>query len=315
MSYLYLLAGENIDLAQEELDGFLSSQGIEEKSERQGRLAETNAEPMKGQLKRLALAHEVSELIKRSDKLEMSYRPNGTYAVRAFDLTGEHDTKEVERQLGKVLESEDNEVDLENPDEVIRVYISEGEYVIGRLVEDIDRSLFEKRKNQDRPFSSPISLDPVLARVLVNLSGLKPGEKLLDPFCGTGGILIEAGLCGIDVYGTDMQEEMVSGTKDNLEEYGIIRHDIRKSKIEDVEENLDHEFDAVVADLPYGKASKTEGSPAEGFLEIAPKLTDGKIVFMSDKGNIGGLEPDFEVYVHKNLTRYIYTSTGSTGGI
>ena len=306
MSYLYLLAGENLELAETELNGFLESQEVDEKAERKDRLAETEAEPMKGQLKRLALTHEVSELIERTEGLETNYRPEESFAVRAFDLSGEADTKDLERELGEKLETGENEVDLENPDETIRLYIFEDEYVIGRLVEDMDRSLFEKRKNQERPFSSPVSLDPVLARVLVNISGVKPGDSLLDPFCGTGGILIEAGLCGIDVYGTDMQQEMVEGARENLEEYGIIRHSIKQAEIQDLEKVFDQEFDAVITDLPYGKASKTEGSPVEDFLEIAPKLTDGKIVFMSNQESINDLAPEFEIYVHKNLTRYVY---------
>lgn len=306
MSYLYLLAGEKLELAETELNGFLKSQGINETAEGGGKLVGTTEEPMKGQLKRLALTHEVSKLIERSDELKIDYKPKGSYAVRAFDLTGNTDTKEVERKLGKELENDSNQVDLENPEETIRVYISEEEYIIGKLVEDIDRSLFEKRKNQNRPFSSPVSLDPVLARVLVNLTGVKPGGKLLDPFCGTGGILIETGLCGIDVYGTDMQKEMVEGTRENLEEYGVLKYNIKQAEIEEVEEIFDQKFDAVVADLPYGKASKTEGNPVESFLEIAPKLTDGKIVFMSDQDSFNDLEPEFEIYVHKNLTRYIY---------
>lgn len=306
MSYLYLLSGENLELAKAELNGFLDSQGIDEEAKGKGKLANTDAEPMIGQLRRLALTHEVSTLLDRSEELKTDYRPKESYAVRAFDINGEADTKEIERDLGKQLETEQNRVDLEDPDETIRVYATEEGYIIGKLVEDIDRSLFEKRKNQDRPFSSPVSLDPVLARVLVNLTGVKPGEKLLDPFCGTGGILIEAGLCGVDVYGADTQEEMVKGTRENLEEYGLINHSIKQKDIEKVQQVFDQKFDAVVADLPYGKASKTEGKPVETFLEVAPELAGGNVVFMSDQERINNLEPEFEIYVHKNLTRYIY---------
>lgn len=306
MTYFYLLAGENLELSEAELNGFLKSQGIDEEASREDRLAETDAEPMEAQLKRLGLTHEITELIEKTTDLETNHVPEDSYAVRAFDLTGEADTKEIERDLGRELKTDQNTVDLESPDETIRVYIRENEYVIGKLVEDIDRSLFEKRKNQDRPFSSPVSLDPVLARVLVNLTGVKPGERLLDPFCGTGGILIEAGLCGIDVYGADMQEEMVEGARENLEEYGIIRYNIKQAEIGQITEVFDEEFDAVVTDLPYGKASKTEGDPVESFLDTAPELTDAKIVFMSDKESINDLEPEFEIYVHKNLTRYVY---------
>ena len=306
MSYLYLLAGENLKLAKKELEGFLKSQDLKEKVDLKDRLVETEVEPMRGQLKRLALTHEVSKLIVKSDNLNTDYRPEESYAVRAFDLTGEADTKEVENELGREIGNNDNQVDLENPDETIRVYIREDEYVIAKLVEDINRSLFEKRKNQNRPFSSPVSLDPALARVLVNLTETAPGGVILDPFCGTGGILIEAGLCGIDVYGTDMQEEMVEGTRENLEEYGVIRHSIEQAEIEEVPQVFDRKFDAVVADLPYGKASKKEGNPIESFLQISSDMTEGNIVFMSDQDSVKDLESDFEIYVHKNLTRYIY---------
>ena len=76
---------------------------------------------------------------------------------------------------------------------------------------EIDRTCFEERKVQHRPFFSPISLHPKLARVLVNISAIKRDETLLDPFCGTGGILIEAGLIGAKVIGSDIEEKMIEG--------------------------------------------------------------------------------------------------------
>lgn len=300
MTYSYLLAGENLELAEADLEGFLRSQGLKPDIERKDRVAFTRSEP--GQLKRLGLTHEVVEVIHRGDLENLDFRPEGSYAVRVENLGGE--VKGLEEDLGERLSTESNEVDLESPEQVIRVYALEEEYVAGRLVEDIDRSLFNERKNQDRPFSSPVSLDPVLARVLVNLSGVKPGEKLLDPFVGTGGILLEAGLCGIDVFGADMQDEMIEGAAENLEEYGVINYDLRKaefSNIEDVFNEID--FDAIVTDLPYGRASKKENEVVENFMEKAEQLAD-TVIFMSNSDQLG--DPEFEVYEHNNLTRYIY---------
>jgi len=303
MSYIYRLAGENLELAEADLEGFLRSQGIDEEAERNGRLAFTEAEP--GQLRRLAKTHEVSKLIERNGELETSYRPEGSFEIKAKVLEGDANPQEVEEKLGELLLTENNSVDLENPEEILRVYITEHEYIIGRDMLDIDRSLFNRRKNQKRPFSSPVSLDPELARLLVNLSEVPAGGKLFDPFCGTGGILIEAGLCGVELFGADIQKEMVSGTRENLEEYGVMRHDIREAGIEEVQDVFDREFDVIVTDLPYGKASKSEGEPAEKFLEPAPEMVD-KTVFMYNEPELGGKEADFEIYVHKNLTRYIY---------
>lgn len=306
MTYTYLLAGENLELAEEELRGFLASQDLEKNVNRKGKLAFTETEP--SQLKRLALTHEVTELLSRTDieRFEINYRPENSYAVRAKDLTEKDRKEEIERKIGEEIGTEDNSVDLERPDEVIKAYIFEDELVIGRLVEDIDRGLFDKRKNQERPFSSPVSLDPVLARVLVNLAEVSAGGSVFDPFCGTGGILIEAGLCGCGVAGTDVKEEMVQGTRKNLEEYGIIAHDIRETEVSEAPETFDQTFNAVITDLPYGKASKEKSRPVEDFLEAYQNLTDGKTVFMYNEEKLGGFEADFEIYVHGSLTRYIF---------
>ncbi|MFB6190550.1 MAG: hypothetical protein ABEJ91_03170 [Candidatus Nanohaloarchaea archaeon] len=300
MTYAYLLAGEDMELAEHELKGFLESQELDTGVDRKGRLAFAD-EPGDGQLRRLALVHEISEVLERN-RLgeEPEYRPGDSFAVRAVDVNDEG----YGTSFGEKLSTGENKIDLERPGEVVKLYLLDDSYVLARLVEDIDRGLFEKRKNQERPFSSPVSLDPVLARVLVNLSGVKPGSHLLDPFCGTGGILIEAGLCGAGVHGMDAQEKMVEGTERNLEKYGIISHDIRQGKISGVEEVFDRHFQALVTDLPYGGASKVEGEPVEEFLEKAESLAD-RVVFMNDR-ELEGMEPEHEIYVHRSLTRYIY---------
>lgn len=304
MTYIYHLAGENIDLSKEELKGFLRSQDIKETVEMKDRICLSSSHP--SQLKRLGMVHQVSELIDRRKDLKTNYRPESSFAVRTTDLTGEADTEKMEEKLGKYLTTEENEVELENPEEVINLYIFEDEYFVSRRILDIDRGLFKARKNQERPFSSPVSLDPVLARVMVNLSEVSAGGKILDPFCGTGGILIEAGLCGILPCGADIQEEMVSGARENLENYGILNHDIKHSDIKNIEENFENEFEGVITDLPYGQSSKKEGKPVVKFLEKIDNLNKGKTVFMYNEPEVNSIEADFEIYVHKNLTRYIY---------
>jgi len=308
MSYLYLLAGEDMELAEAELEGFLESQGVTEKPERNQSLAETSAEPR--QLKRLALTHEVGRKICEVEKDDLEdFRPASTpeksFAVRTENLSEEVDTEKIENVLGEKFSTNENSVDLENPRTVVKAYILEKKIVLGEIVEDINRGLFEKRKNQNRPFSSPVSLDPVLARVLVNLSGVKPGEFILDPFCGTGGILIEAGLCGIGICGSDMSEEMVKGARKNLDEYGVINHDIKKQEVEEALESFNRDFSAVITDLPYGKSSAKTDDAVDRFLNVAENF-DGRVVFMWNEEELGGLKADFDIYVHRNLTRYIY---------
>lgn len=64
-------------------------------------------------------------------------------------------------------------------------------------------------------------LPPKLAQIMINLAGpLQASDleqpRILDPFCGTGVILQEAGLMRYAVYGTDLVEKMIDFTAINL---------------------------------------------------------------------------------------------------
>ncbi len=72
-------------------------------------------------------------------------------------------------------------------------------------------------RGTQRPASGPpISMSPRLARLLVNLAGVRPGKTLLDPFCGSGTILAEGLLCSYRCVGVDSSPARVADTKRNL---------------------------------------------------------------------------------------------------
>ena len=70
-----------------------------------------------------------------------------------------------------------------------------------------------RNRDQERPFrDSKIGmLPPKLAQILINLakSNNKDPKTVLDPFCGTGVVLQEALLMGLDVIGSDLNPKMV----------------------------------------------------------------------------------------------------------
>lgn len=280
--------------------------------EKTGRLVESESEP--SQIKRLALTHEVGEKITELRKEELDsfqpkeYEPKCSFCIRTEQISQDKENKKIkdlEERLGNKFLSKENTVDLENPEVVLKAYESEKKVIISKIIQDIDRGLFERRKNQNRPFSSPISLEPITARALLNLSGLKSGKSLLDPLCGTGGILIEAGLCGVGVAGFDLQEEMIDGCRKNLEEYGIISYNLKQQNLSDVSSEDLKPYEAIVTDLPYGKSSKKTDNVVEKFLELIDNFK-GKVVFMYDKPEVGVYKADFSIYIHKNLTRHIF---------
>ncbi|MFH0951397.1 MAG: DNA methyltransferase [bacterium] len=60
-------------------------------------------------------------------------------------------------------------------------------------------------------------LPPKLAQIMINLSGAKFNQILLDPFCGSGTVLAEALLMGFQqVQGTDLSAKAIKDTQTNL---------------------------------------------------------------------------------------------------
>ncbi|MDG6899577.1 MAG: hypothetical protein JRM88_03335, partial [Nitrososphaerota archaeon] len=55
-----------------------------------------------------------------------------------------------------------------------------------------------------------------LARTLLNLSGLKPGQTVLDPFCGSGTVLVEALKQSLRCLGLDSRASRVLEARENL---------------------------------------------------------------------------------------------------
>lgn len=66
-------------------------------------------------------------------------------------------------------------------------------------------------------------LPPKLARIMVNLAlegtqkNLLADQTLLDPFCGSGTVLMEAALRGVKVVGSDLDRTAITGSNANLQ--------------------------------------------------------------------------------------------------
>jgi len=73
-----------------------------------------------------------------------------------------------------------------------------------------------KTRDIKRPVQRTIySISPRLAKILINLSA-RPGDKLLDPFCGIGTIMQEAMLMNIFPIGMDKNPKCIKGAEINL---------------------------------------------------------------------------------------------------
>lgn len=80
-------------------------------------------------------------------------------------------------------------------------------------------------RDREKPYADRKKgmLPPKLARIMVNLAleGNEPSQLadkiLLDPFCGSGTVIMEAALRGIQVIGSDLDRTAVSGSQANMQ--------------------------------------------------------------------------------------------------
>ena len=249
-------------------------------------------------------------------KIEATELPaGGSIAIHAKKRSLKYKTQPIVHALADRY-AQNRQVDLDHPDIDIRVLITDDAWYVGRKLAVIPRSIYEGRRAHHRPFFSPISLHPKLARAFVNLSGIKKDGVLLDPFCGTGGFLIEAGFVGARVIGNDIEEKMITGCANTLRHFGINKFQLITGDVERLERVLSP-VDAIVTDMPYGKSTTTCGEPIERLYTRA--FSTFESLLKNDGGLIvGSALPAIEVIarefftvnavypirVHRSLTRY-----------
>ena len=176
--------------------------------------------------------------------------------------------REVAGEIGGLLVAAGRDIDLTNPDVTLRIhllapsdptthpddFVTEPVVAWGITISKGDD--WVQRTATNRPFFKPVSLDPKLARTMVNLAVPK-GGRLLDPFCGTGGLIVEGILCGIDSFGSDLAWPMVTGTRQNAEWAqqlgGAGAFEIRNGSAMDIGNCWEGDFEGFVFDPPYGR--------------------------------------------------------------
>lgn len=62
-----------------------------------------------------------------------------------------------------------------------------------------------------RPILGPTTLDNELAFLMANMAQVKSDTILLDPYCGTGGLLISAAAMGARCFGSDLDRRVLHG--------------------------------------------------------------------------------------------------------
>lgn len=237
------------------------------------------------------------------------------FSASVYNLSHEPLSEKVEVMVGSAVKRRlpNARVSLKKPQKIVIGIIFENNLLIG-VSDYMSKKGWGSRRPRTRPFFHPSVLYPKFARVLVNLSRVREGEVLLDPFCGTGSILIEASLIGTKTVGIDVSMKMCRGTMDNLRHYGletlgVINSDSLRLPI--------RYTDAMATDIPYGRCSSSKGLKTKDLLQelisqardVVPRGRYCVIVYPKaielDSLESFNVKEDHEIYVHRKLTRAV----------
>ncbi len=341
MEIALLLSKEHNTLPLAEVEAVLECEGINYHIKEAGGgllildIPHETPDNMMKVIKRLSFTHEAFHILLQNDEdkliSEMEKYPwadivKSDYAVRVkkMDKKSQFNTSKLEWEMGSIINKATPGVmvNLDDPSIFIRTILKDGKVIVGQRIGQISKKHFFNLKPHKRPFFYPGSMSPKLARCMVNLTRIKKDQTLLDPFCGTGGILIEAGIVGARVIGTDIDYKMVKGTKENLEHCGISDYQVFREDARKLE--LPSKVDAIVTDPPYGISASTGGEKSEDLYQQSMQSLQG---LLKDDGLMCLATPHYldldevlagtkfkiieqhHIKMHKSLTRVISVLT------
>jgi tRNA (guanine10-N2)-dimethyltransferase len=220
---------------------------------------------------RLALARRCAERWPEADLESAEIRLRDAGASRtsaAFQwVSGSTGPRPPEtlRRLASAFVSGGGRIALEHPDQRYWLEPSvDGHLRVYEEVGTVNRAAISARRAARLPFQRPVTLDPRLARALVNLAQVGPGDHVVDPFVGTGALLLEAAMLGAETVGIDANATMIRGALDNFAHLGRTPGVLRQADAAEAAVEFPAEsFDALVTDPPYGRASGTRGERPE----------------------------------------------------
>ncbi|XP_021957972.1 tRNA (guanine(10)-N2)-methyltransferase homolog [Folsomia candida] len=176
----------------------------------------------------------------------------------------------------------EGKVDLKNPECSLHLIMYYGldanripeepyHWYFGRWIMNGQRKLASKTSLKTRKFIGNTSMDPLLSLLMVNLAAIKEYDIILDPFVGTGSILVAAAAIGGQVLGSDIDYLMLHGKTKPTKAFKVARDEgenIRANMIQYGFENryldviisdasrqmwrTDFRVDAIITDPPYG---------------------------------------------------------------
>ena len=193
-------------------------------------------------------------------------------------------------------------VDMTRPKTIVDVVLAgDTAYIGARSWEEHEK--FQERTADKLPAPHPSAMAPEMARALVHLGCT---NRVHDPFCGAGGFLIEGGLAGLHMSGSDINPDMIARARKNCRGFGLRP----QLSVRDATQWVPR-VPALVTDLPYGKNTQHVNLVPllEAFLERARQSTKRVIIGLPMRmPTIRGWKVRWHTtsYVHRGMTRHFH---------
>ncbi len=222
-----------------------------------------------------------------------NFPPQPTYAI-TVNYVGKrnYSTLEVKAVLAETIPpgsyvENDRDADLN-----LRVFIEHDVALVGLR---IGQSPLHRRPYKQ--FHMLGALKPTVAHAMIGMAG---GRSLVDPFCGSGTIAIEATQAGITSYGGDINQDTLVGALENNratdKQISFLHWDAQQLPLSDAS------IDCVVSNLPWGRQVQVDTALAtlyqQAFAEMQRIVVPGgKIVLLTTFPELIGKQPDslFEI--------------------
>jgi tRNA (guanine10-N2)-dimethyltransferase len=311
--YALLLNGANVILAKEEIHALSNTK----KTILDDRVLLINK---KFDFGRLAYTQKVYKLIEIVQDIEEIKKINfqkyykKSFRVRLIRISDNLGNDYHERSIGSMIwkKLDNPKVEMDNPGTKFSfIFTKKNIYVCLEII-DLDKTEMRLRDSKFRPGLHPSTMNSLFARALVNLSCIKKNEVFMDPFCGVGGILLEAGSLKCKLIAYDINPYIIEKCKKNLEHYKIRNFKVKVMNALEVKDRVD----AIATDLPYGRHSSLHGMKIEDLYNqftarafLILKKKKRLVIVMPSTVNINHkgftLKAEILNRIHKGLTRKI----------
>ncbi len=202
-----------------------------------------------------------------------------------FDIRKSKIKKETQEKIIISLLSKypfKGKVNLKTPERTITIFQSYSQE--GKIKKTIiGKQIYSKKNDESRYYTKydlihrkylgPTSTDHILSFIMSNFAQVKKYQNIIDPFVGTGSLLIPPTVFGANCFGCDLDIRVLKGYSvgyirdnndktlfkhegnifSNFDEYNLIRPQIIRQDINKFSfRNKNLLFDSIICDPPYG---------------------------------------------------------------